>query len=111
MYIGWTTEVKLASSPSVQVCPGDTVTFVCNLTQTTTHLWRISSTMVTNAAISTGLALPSIAGFEFSANNTPDGLITAVQFRVTISHTVTCISAGNTNIREKANITLLGKNL
>ena len=111
MYIGWTTEVKLASSPSVQVCPGDTVTFVCNLTQTTTHLWIISSTVVNNVALSTNFALPSIAGIEFSVNNTPDGLITAVQFRVTISHTVTCISAGNLNIREKTTITLLGKNL
>ena len=111
MYIGLTTEVRLASSPSVQVCPGDAVTFVCNITQTTTHLWTISSTMVTNEAVSTSLDLPTIAGFEFSADNTPDGLVTKVQFRVTMSHTATCINAGNFNIREETNIALLGKNL
>ena len=111
MYIGWTTEVKLDNSPSVQVCSGDTVTFVCNITQTAIHVWTISSTTVSNTAVATVLALPSIAGFEFSANNTPDGLITAVQFRVTISHTVTCFSGGNFDIREETNITLLGKNL
>ena len=111
MYLGLTTEVRLASSPSVQVCPGDAVTFVCNITQTATHLWTISSTIVTNAVVSSGLALPSITGFEFSADNTPDGLVTTVQFRVTMSHTATCINAGNFNIREETNITLLGKNL
>ena len=105
------TEIRLANNPSVQVCPNDTVTFVCNITQTDTHLWTISSTMVTNAAVSTGLALPSKAGFEFSFDNTPAGLVTTVQFRVTMSHTITCINAGSTNIRDGANVTLLGKNV
>ena len=64
-------EIRLADNPSVQVCPDDTVTFVCNITRAVTHLWIISSTMVTNVAISTNLALPSIAGFEFIADSNP----------------------------------------
>ena len=104
-------EIKLADNPSVQVCPGDTtVTFVCNIT-TAIHVWRISSTMVTGATVSTGLTLPTIAGFEFSADNTPGGLVTTVQFRVTMSHTVTCVSGANLITTQETNITLLGKNV
>ena len=104
-------EIGLDNNPSVQVCPDDTVTFVCNITQTATHLWAISSTMVTNAAVSTELILPSIAGFEFSFDNTPAGLVTTVRFRVTMSHTITCINGGSPNIRDETNVTLLGKNV
>ena len=104
-------EIGLANNPSVQVCSGDNVTFVCNITGTNNHLWIISSTMVTNEAVSTGLDLPTIAGFEFSADNTPDGLVTKVQFRVTMSHTITCINAGSPNIREVTDVTLFGKNV
>ena len=93
------------------MCPNDTVIFVCNITQTNTHLWIISSTMVNRAVVSTGLSLPSIAGFEFSADGTSDAVITKVQFSVTASHTVTCINGGNSNIREETNITLFGKNV
>ena len=104
-------EIGLANNPSVQVCPDETVTFVCNITGTTTHLWTISSTMVTNEAVSTGLDLPTIAGFEFSADNTSAGVVTTVQFRVTMSHTITCINAGNFNIKEITDVTLFGKNV
>ena len=104
-------EIKLANNPSVQVCSGDNVTFVCNTTQTTLHLWTISSTTITNEGVSTGLPLPSIAGFEFSAASTSGGLVTTVQFRITMSHTITCISASSINIRDETNVTLLGKNV
>ena len=93
------------------MCPGDTVSFVCNISQSVTHLWTISSTMVTNTAISTGLTLPSKVGFEFSADNIPDGQVTKVRFSITASHTVTCVNSGNFNIREETNVTLLGKNV
>ena len=36
--VGWTMEIRLADNPSVQVCPDDTVTFVCNITRAVTHL-------------------------------------------------------------------------
>ena len=111
MYIGWTLEVKLADSPSVQVCPGHTVIFVCNITQTASHLWTISSTIVTETFVSTVLVLPSITGFEFNADSTPDGLVTTVQFNVTMSHTIICVSGANLITTQETNIILLGKNV
>ena len=104
-------EVWLASSPSVQVYPGDTLALVCNITQTAAHLWTISHTMVTNQVVTSILTLPLITGFEFNGNTTPDGLVSTVKFNVNMSHTVTCVSATDLITTQETNVTMLGKNV
>ena len=104
-------EVWLASSPSVQVCPGDTLTFVCNITRTPSHIWTISHIMGYPQLLSTILTLPSITGFEFNGYTTPDGLVSTVKFNVTMSHTITCYSGSYLFDTQETNVTLFGKNV
>ena len=104
-------EAWLASSPSVQVCPGDTLTFVCNITRMTSHIWTISHIMEYPQLLSTIVPLPSITGLEFNAYTIPDGLVSTVKFNVTMSHTVTCYSTSHLFDTQETNVTLLGKNV
>ena len=71
------------------------------------HVWTISHTMVTDQFLTSTRTLPSITGFEFNGNNTPDGLVSTVKFNITMSHTVTCDSGA----KQETNVTLLGKNV
>ena len=66
-------EVRLASSPTIETCTGETIVFVCTFKQTLAHFWTISNTVIASLIVTSLLPLPSMIGFEFNRTTALDG--------------------------------------